>query len=467
MVRILLYPDLPATKIQNNFSDNTYLEFLSEMIETLQKKRQDIYWYIVIPINPKKSRSINNSLIKKKLNFSNTKFIDLNIPEEPLNKVHFDSNEFKQKLKWKDYPIDLIFCHQPEITKQLKLFFNSSTNLSPPIIGYLHLFELPTIDWKGVFEYVIFGLTEMDVCYLNTALQKQQVHEEARKIFSTSICGELHEKLEVLPSVVIPNNITLNKSGTYSKIIVWNHEVNKKINFIEFQKTILQLRKNRDDFKVWIPMMKTSHKLSREYRWIIAGGHIKKRDYLNKLRRCCVGVSPKTLYGEWSNATVEGNECGIPYIMFDEPHYKEINKGSDFYKSRKELIRLLNKYLDDSSYRNKMAGQAISNLIMKYNIKRKVDKISNKINFIQNKKKSIRSKKTNQIINLIKDNKQISYKELLGSKYLNWNSKTKFDGYRKALLRSKNIEEIAFNNNKRLSGNRKYEWRSIYKYTLD
>ena len=103
----------------------------------------------------------------------------------------------------------------------------------------------------------------------------------------------------------------------------------------------------------------------------------------------------------------------------------------------------------------------------KYNIKRKIDKISNKINFIQNNKKSIRSKKTNQIINLIKNNKQISHKELLGSKYLNWNSKTKFDGYRKALLRSRNIEEIAFNSNKRLSGNRKYEWRSIYKYTLD
>ena len=127
----------------------------------------------------------------------------------------------------------------------------------------------------------------------------------------------------------------------------------------------------------------------------------------------------------------------------------------------------MNSFLEVSSYRNKMAGQAISNLIMKYNIKRKVDKISNKINFIQNNKTSIRSKKTNQIINLIKNNKQISHKELLSSKYLNWNSKTKFDDYRKALLRSRNIEEIAFNSNKRLSGNRKYEWRSIYKYTID
>ena len=54
----------------------------------------------------------------------------------------------------------------------------------------------------------------------------------------------------------------------------------------------------RDDFKVWIPRMKTSHKLSREYRWVIAGGYTSKKDYLSKLRSCCVGVSPKSLHSD-------------------------------------------------------------------------------------------------------------------------------------------------------------------------
>ena len=76
------------------------------------------------------------------------------------------------------------------------------------------------------------------------------VHEEARKIFSSSVCGKLHENLEVLPPVIIPKNIRPNKKGSYEKMIVWNHDVDKKDNFLEFEKTILALRKKRDDFKV-------------------------------------------------------------------------------------------------------------------------------------------------------------------------------------------------------------------------
>ena len=69
----------------------------------------------------------------------------------------------------------------------------------------------------------------------------------------------------------IRKNIRPNKKGSYEKIIVWNHDVDKKDNFLEFEKTILALRKKRDDFKVWVPKMKSSHKLTREYRWITIG----------------------------------------------------------------------------------------------------------------------------------------------------------------------------------------------------
>ena len=393
MIRILLYPDLEPVTFENSLSQNSYIEFLSEMIETFHKKRQDIFWYILTPKSRQKATGPQHEKNRGKLSAPNTKLIDLEVPYGPLSKVHFDLNELEKKLKCIDYPIDLIFCHRPEITRQLKLFFEYKTNLIPPIIGYLHLFELPDIDWKGVFEYTIFGLTEMDVCFLNTRLQKQQVHEEARSLFSSSVCGELHEKLKTLPPVVIPRGVKPNKSGTYSRTIVWNHRVDKNQNFMEFQKTILHLRKIRDDFKVWIPKMRTSHKLSREYRWVIAGGFTSKKDYLNKLRSCCVGISPKHINAELREAIIEGNECGIPYLIFNNPIFREINKNSDFYKNRKEIIVLLNKYLDNSNYRNLMAGKSISNLIMKHNIKRKVDTINNTINQIQKKRPSIRSKK--------------------------------------------------------------------------
>lgn len=458
MIRILLFPNISYPSKSEDLTKNSYFEFLSLTIELMQKKREDIFWYIVSP-TPQGKRENEIQSIRKKLDFSNTHFIEMNIPEKPFNRIHFDINELKQKLNLRDFPIDLIFCHQPEVVRSLKLFFNNATNLDPPIMGYLHLFELPEIDWDGVFEYNIFGITEMDVCFLNTSYQKQMVHEEVRKIFSSSICGELHEKLEVFPPMIIPKNIRPNKSGRYEKLIVWNHDIDKKRNFLEFEKTILTLRKQRNDFKVWVPFMKNSHQLAREYRWITTGQNGNRREYLEKMRKCCVGVSPKNIYGEWIHATVDGNSCGVPYLLFNEQYYKDLNNGADFYRTRKDLLAYLNRYLDESEYRNKMAGQAIGNLITKHNMDRKIDVISKRINIIQKRKKPIRSKKTNQIIQIIKKQKKISHKELLGPRYLNWDSKIKFDGYRKSILNAKGISEF-----EKTSTNKKFAWRSYYQY---
>ena len=458
MIRILLYPSIAHPSKQINLFDRSYIQFLSLFIHFMLRKRQDIFWYIITPIT-KGRRKDDLKEIKSKLNFNNTKLINIDIPKNPFNRIHFNIHDIKRELKLNEYSIDFIFCHQPEIAKQLKLFFKTDTIYNPPMIGYIHLFELPKIDWEDVFEFNIFGISEMDICFVNTTYQKQMIHEEARKIFSSSVCGGLHEKIKVLPPVVIPKNINQNRTGRYEKIIIWNHEVNKRKNFIDFVNTIMSLRKQRDDFKVWFPMMKSSHKLTREYRWIVCGGAENRKIFLENLRKCCVGVSPKTTYGEWKKATIEGNANGIPYLMYDEEYYRNINNDGDFFKTRKDLVLLLNKYLSKQDYRNEMAGKAIGNLITKHDLKRKVDAISKEINNIQKNKNSNRTKITNKIVALIKSHKKISLKELLGKKYLNWDNSIKFDSYRKTILNTKGITENVIN-----SKSKKYEWKSVYKY---
>ena len=123
------------------------------------------------------------------------------------------------------------------------------------------------------------------------------------------------------------------------------------------------------------------------------------------------------------------------------------------------MISYLNKYLDESDYRNQMAGQAIGNLITKYNMNRKVNVISRRINSLLKSIRPVRSKKTNEIIQIIKQKKRISHRELLGSKYLNWDPETKFDGYRKAILNTKRITEL-----RKVSKGKKYSWKSYYQY---
>ena len=60
---------------------------------------------------------------------------------------------------------------------------------------------------------------------------------------------------------------------------------------------------------------------------------------------------------------------------------------------------------------------------------------------------------------IIKQKKKISHRELLGPKYLNWDSETKFDGYRKAILNTKGINEV-----RKVSKGKRYSWKSYYEY---
>ena len=67
-------------------------------------------------------------------------FIKLDLSIYPQNQIHFNIQELREKLKCRDYPIDLIFCHQLEIAKQLKLFFISSSLDKSNLMNSIYLF---------------------------------------------------------------------------------------------------------------------------------------------------------------------------------------------------------------------------------------------------------------------------------------------------------------------------------------
>ena len=125
-----------------------------------------------------------------------------------------------------------------------------------------------------------------------------------------------------------------------------------------------ELWKQRQDFKVWIPLLKSS---TRPY---ITINKYDKKDYYNELRKCRVGYSPKQEYAGWSVATTDGIMNGTPYIMYDALYYKELNPTADFFKTNEEAIKLLNLYLDDDGHRHEQSimglMHCIDNLIYEY-----------------------------------------------------------------------------------------------------
>ena len=79
MVRILLIPNVAYSVGRNDLADDSYLEFLNLTIELMQRKRNDLFWYIVIPHIDARNKEEVKSL-RRKLDHPNTYFIEMDIP---------------------------------------------------------------------------------------------------------------------------------------------------------------------------------------------------------------------------------------------------------------------------------------------------------------------------------------------------------------------------------------------------
>ena len=182
------------------------------------------------------------------------------------------------------------------------------------------------------------------------------------------------------------------------------------------------------------------------------------------MRNCCVGVSPKRQFHDWDKTISQGIKSGIPFIIYDSVVSKSLYGESTFYKSNKDLISLLNRYLDDSQFRNSIVEKLIGELINKHNFLKKVKVIDRLINKTLKGVKSVHNKRTKEIINLIQKHKVISHKDLLSPRYLNWNTNVDFLGYRKAILSSGKIKEIKFSTIRKSSKKQRYPWKVEYKF---
>ena len=167
---------------------------------------------------------------------------------------------------------------------------------------------------------------------------------------------------------------------------------------------------------------------------------------------------------DWDKTISQGIKSGIPFIIYDSVISKSLYGESSFYKSNKDLISLLNKYLDDTQFRNLMVEKLIGALINEHNFFKKVKVINRLINKTIKDVKSVYNGRTKEIINLIQRHKAISHKDLLSPRFLNWNINVNFLGYRKAILKTGKIKEIEFSTIKKNSKKQRYPWKVKYKF---
>ena len=366
----------------------------------------------------------------------------------PVMRSHVDVNKLRKMFNG-SWDFDLVMSHLPEHTHQIVNILYNVTHHTPLVFGYCHWFDVrEVVAWpKDSFLQNITGLLEYDRCYLNTQHQKDLVLNQARETFNDIIINKLDSILTVQHLGVNQEDIVSNINETPEKIIVFNHRPDTYKHFKQFMGVMDNLQQIRQDFKVWIPLLE---KPNRDYVITTKGD---KQWYYKELQKCYVGFSPKQKYGGWSVATTDGMMNGVPYIMYDDTYYHELNQMGDFFDNDHDATMLLNTYLDDPQYRNEEAEKAVSWISNNLVYKNEVSKMSSYMDELLLKQKVMGdSDKLKEIIEFIRKNKSTTKKDIMN--FVGWGRGIKWTPYRRALMNHPNIFDT-------VDEYPKYMWRDL------
>ena len=428
-VRVLIYPNIT---FQKDLEKDSYIQVIKNQIKLLNEIRDDLWFYMILPC-PVPS-----------LHFDNVTQWYIDFETYPQTMRSNFKVDVIRKMLHKGLDFDLVMSHLPEHTHQLVNTLYNVTHHMPPVFGYCHWWDLKgVVSWpKDSFLQNITGLLEYDRCYLNTQHQKELVIEQAKETFNDATIEKLDNILTVQHLGVNVEDIVSDINESPEKIIVFNHRPDTYKHFKEFMAVCDELWELRQDFKVWIPLL---DKPNREYVITDKGD---KQWYYKELQKCYMGFSPKQKYGGWSVAMTDGMMNGVPYIMFDDTYYHELNAKGDFFENDHDAVMLLNTYLDDPQFRNEQAEQALDcireNLIYKDKIVQMNEYMDDllsrqKVMSSSNILSDTKTDKLEEIIEFIK--KGPATKDQIMD-FVGWGRGIKWTPYRRALMNHPKIFDV-------------------------
>ena len=417
MTRILVYPNITFAK---DIVKDSFVQYLATVIAKLNTMRDDLHFTVWMP-EP-----------VGLLNFENVHQVIWPLPTHaPAMRVHFDVPTAKRLLSH-DADYDIVWSHLPEQTHAICATIMNLTHHRPAVFGYAHWFDLSQVaTWDGAsFRENISGLLHMHRCYLNTNAQKRLVLEQAATTFAPAICQQL-DKILVPQALGIPaERIVSTITPNTDKVIVFNHRPDPYKDFPSFLRAMRELRKTRQDFTVWIPLLDTAPE-----PWIVVD-KFSKEEYYKQLRLCRVGIAPKQTYAGWSLSATDGLMNGCPYMFYDADYYAELHPTADTFGSWPEALTLLHRYLDDEPYRNDQAQRGLIQAAT-LSLDSRMEELSAYITALAGSIPSRTSDTVNQLTHLIRSKGTISKSAIIKS--LGWGRGISWTPYRRALLAHPNI----------------------------
>ena len=409
--KVLVYPNITFMR---DLEKDSYVVVLKNVIEELNKVRDDIHWTILSPYDV------------KSLNFENTTQLPIELPSYPnAMRTHFNHKQLMKTIDWKKNDYDIVYTHLPEHTLQLSNMFSNETNISPKFIGYCHWFEVPenTAYAKSMIMHNIAGILEMEECGVNTEWLKDLVIEKAQQVYHPRIISDLERIIQ--PHYLGVDDISTGheyKPGT----ILFNHRDNEYTGWASFVKNMDKLWEKRQDFKVYL----TLADLDRPYAERVKLHS--RTDYLNFVRSMHMGVGCFKKYSAWSISTTDGLSQGVPYILPDGMCYPEM-VGEQYpllYNGDKGFLEVIESMLDDKTLRTK-ANDYLEPKLPGFRWSERVNKWFDGWKHFDELKVMSDTDSYKRMVDHIHKKKSVSKKELL--EHMGWGVRISFSEYRNRL----------------------------------
>ena len=412
--RILVYPNITYMR---DLEKDSYVVVLHNVIKELNKIRDDIHWTILSPTDI------------QSLTFENTTQIPINLPSYPNSmRAHFNFEEIKKVLRWKETDYDVLYSHLPEHTLQLSNLFNNETNISPKVVGYCHWYEVPenTAYSKTMLMHNIAGMLEMEECGVNSEWLKDLVLDKVTELYHPRIVRRLED-------IIQPHYLGIDKVDMKSipsgNNIIFNHRDNEYTGFRWFIKQMDILWEKRQDFTVYTTLADIDKPYAKRVKI-----H-DRNEYLTFLKSMKVGVGCFQKYSAWSLSTTDSLSMGVPYVLPNKLCYPEM-VGEDYpllYKNSNDFLKKIEQVLN-SDFVREVAVIYLKKEINDFKWEKRIPSWFDTWNFLEpNEFKMIgdKSQSYNKIVDFIYKKKSVSKKDIL--EYMGWGVRISFSAYRNRL----------------------------------
>jgi len=333
--KVLVIPNITNSA---NIEKDSFVDVIYNHIRALEKLG-DFYWHILLPTPVAK---LNLENVKQHIVDISGDMIHMRVvfPRKAINLI--------QELEY-----DVVYSHLPD-------WFMVKRYTDKPIYGYTHWWEMKSCnaeDRKNRQRNIVpelLGVLGMEVCYLNTQDQKDRVLEEARQWFNDERVQQLDKILQVW-HLGVPDGKIIEKPADKEKIIVFNHRAAAYKGYPQFIELMKEYRETRQDFTVWVPQLDGKP----EESWI-DNTKVPKHEYYTRLQRCSVGIQMRQSNYGWSVAATDCMMNGTAVIFQESDCYHEIDPSGLFFKYKKDLFAILDKFLDDDTFRYEQGLRSIN-----------------------------------------------------------------------------------------------------------